>query len=293
MTHLKFILLLAIGVLVSCKQNLKAQGESPKKVEITLTKLWETDTLLQTCEAVRYDSKKNIIYVSNIGGMPAAEKDGDGTISILNENGEILNQNWVTGLNAPKGLNFFGSKLYVTDIDEIVRIDIETGAIEKKFKIENAIFLNDLDIDTNGDVYVTDSRTGKVHKLANEEVTLWVDLEGMSPNGIFVEKDRILIVSNNKGDFMAFNKKTKARSIVATGIVGGDGIVSIKEGYFVSTWPGELFFVENNEAVKIQDTKEQKLNTADIGIIPGKNILLVPTFFGNKVIAYKINTSYK
>ena len=55
----------------------------------------------------------------------------------------------------------------------------------------------------------------------------------------------------------------------------------------------QIYFVEKNSkgepAIKILDTKAQKLNTADIGIIPKKNILLVPTFFGNKVVAYKID----
>jgi hypothetical protein len=36
------------------------------------------------------------------------------------------------------------------------------------------------------------------------------------------------------------------------------------------------------------DTKEIESNTADIGFIPGENIVLVPTFFKNKVAAYKL-----
>lgn len=289
----QLLLLFGIVVLISCKKNKKETiVQEPIKTEIVLTKLWETDTLLKTCEAVRYHKEKGVIYVSNIGNVPPSEKDGDGSMSIINLKGEIINQNWVTGMNAPKGIHFYNDKLYVTDIDAIVKIDIKSGAIDKRIAVENAIFLNDLDIDTSGDVYFTDSSDSKIYKLVNDEVSLWLDLEDMNPNGILVEKDRILVVSFSKGDFIAIDKTTKKPSVLATGIVKGDGIVPIKEGYLVSTWPGELFFVDKNHqgetANKILDTKEEKLNAADISIIPEENILLVPTFFGNKVVAYKI-----
>jgi hypothetical protein len=289
----KLLLLVGIVVLISCKKNKKeATVQEPIKTELVLTKLWETDTLLKTCEAVRYNKDKGIIYVSNIGNVPPDEKDGDGSMSIINLKGDIINQNWVTGMSAPKGTHFYNGKLYVTDIDAIVKIDMESGAIEKRMGVENAIFLNDLDIDTHGDVYFTDSSDSKIYKLIKDEVSLWLDLEGVNPNGILVENDRILVVSFSKGDFIAIDKTTKKQTILATGIVGGDGIVPIKEGYLVSTWPGELFFVDKNHlgetATKILDTKEEKLNAADISIIPEENILLVPTFFGNKVVAYKI-----
>lgn len=292
----QLLLLFSIVVLISCKQKKKeVVTHEPIKTEINLTKLWETDTLLKTCEAVRYNKEKGVIYVSNIGNVPPSEKDGDGSLSIIDKSGKIINQNWVTGMSAPKGTHFYNDKLFVTDIDEVIEIDIPTNTINKKYKVNNAVFLNDLDIDTNGDVYFTDSSDNKVYKLVNGEVSLWLNIDGFNPNGILVEKDRILVVSFSKGDFVAIDKATKEQTVIATGIVGGDGIVSIKEGYLVSTWPGELFFVDKSflgdVATKILDTKDEKLNAADIDIIPEENILLVPTFFGNKVVAYKINSN--
>ncbi|WP_308993605.1 hypothetical protein QLS71_018080 [Mariniflexile litorale] len=294
MKYSTLLLAIIMVFVTSCKQVKKDTiAQAFIKTEIVLTKLWETDTLLKTCEGVRYDSKTATIYVSNIGGVPPDAKDGDGSISILNKDGGILNQNWATGMNAPKGISYYNGKLYVTDIDVIIKIDLKTGIIEKKFSVRDAVFLNDLDIDTNGDVYVTDSKGDKIYKLVNNEVNVWLDLVGESPNGILVEDNRILVVSSSQGDFISIDKKTKQRKVLATGIVRGDGIVPINEGYIVSTWPGEIYFVDENssniKAVKILDTKDEKLNTADIGIIPEENILLVPTFFGNKVVAYKID----
>lgn len=297
MTYSKLLIFVLGTIFYSCKESQKkpvqVTDKAEKEVTVVLEKLWETDTLLTTCEAVRYNAEENIIYVSNIGQVPPDKKDEDGSISILNKEGKIINQNWVTGISAPKGSNYFNGKLYVTNIDEIVKIDMKSGKIDKKYAVENAIFLNDIDIDKNGDVFFTDSRASRLYKLVNDEVSLWLDLKGVNPNGILVEKDRVLVASYSKGDFIAIDKQTKKRTVLATGIVGGDGIEPIDEGYIISTWPGEIFFVgknqHNNKAVKILDTKKEKLNAADIGIIPNENILLVPTFFGNKVMAYKIN----
>ena len=294
----QFLLLFSITVLVSCKSyKQETATQKTQKLEIVLTKLWETDTLLKTCEAVRYDIKKNVIYVSNMGNVPSDAKDGDGNMSIISTDGKILNHNWVPNMHAPKGSDYYNDKLYVADIDAILKIHTKTGDIEKTITVENAVLLNDVDIDINGDVYVTDSKDSKIYKLVNDEVSLWLDLAGLNPNGVFVEKDRILFASFSKGDFIAIDKKTKKQTIIGTGIPKGDGIVAIKQGYLISSWPGELFFVDKNfpgeAGIKLLDTKEQKLNAADIGLIPDKNILLMPTFFGNKVVAYKISSSYK
>lgn len=290
----QFLLFFIIMVLISCKPY-KQETTSQKSIKpvITLTKVWETDTLLKTCEAVRYDVNKHVIYVSNMGNVPTDAKDGDGSMSIISTDGKTLNKNWVTNMHAPKGANYYNDKLYVADIDAIIKIDIKSGLVEKTITVHNDVFLNDVDIDTNGDVYITDSRDSKIYKLVNDDVSLWLDVPELNPNGVLVEKDRILIASFSKGEFIAIDKNTKEQTVIATGIPKGDGIVPIKQGYLISSWPGELFFVDKNSpgapGIKLLDIKEEKLNAADIGIIPDKNILLIPTFFGNKVVAYKIN----
>ncbi len=297
MNYVKYLLILCFSILLCCKESKTEKQKVKHSVEVTLEKLWETDAILKTCEAVRYNPDKNLIYVSNIGNVPPDAKDGDGSISILDEDGNILTRDWVKGISAPKGSDLYKNTLYVTDVNEIVEIHIETGQVVNKYPVEDAVFLNDLSVDVNGEVYFTDSRGDRILKLVNAKVSPWLDLAGINPNGILVEKERILIVSYSNGNLISIDKKTKAKTTIATGIVGGDGIVSIDEGYLVSTWQGEIFFADrhlkNTKAIKILDTRAAKLNAADISIIKEKNILLVPTFFGNQVVAYKINTNYK
>jgi sugar lactone lactonase YvrE len=284
----KYISIVAIFIMM-----FQMSHSQTKKTEITLTKLWETDTVLKTAEAVRYHPEKDIIYVSNIGGVPPNKKDGDGYISLLSKDGKIVEKDWVTGINAPKGLNFFNGKLFVGDIDTVVEIDVETGKIENIHPITNAVFINDLDINANGDIYVTDSQDEKIFKLVNGESSLWLDLKGFYPNGILVEENRMLILSSSKGELIAIDKLTKEKTVLASGVRGGDGIVPINEGYLLSAFQGEIYFADksmvNSPAVKLLDTRANKLNTADMSFISKENILLVPTFYGNTVVAYKLD----
>jgi len=298
--YFKLIMLSIVVFLMACgnasnendSNELNENDSITKTTTIELVKLWQTDTLLITSEAVCFHPEMNTIFVSNIGNVPPDNKDGDGTISKIDTEGKIVEQSWVKGLSAPKGLGFFEDYLYVTDITELVKIKISTGEIEKKYPIEDAKFLNDVAIDSNGDVYFTDSGSDKVYLLKNDTVSVFKQIEGVNPNGVLVEEDRVLVIAYNGVGFIAINKETKEHNVLAKGIANGDGIVAIKEGYIVSAWNGEVFFVastENAEPVKILDTQEEKLNTADIGSIPGKNVLLIPTFFGNTVTAYQIN----
>ncbi|MCK5077576.1 MAG: ATP/GTP-binding protein, partial [Calditrichia bacterium] len=97
-----------------------------------LIEKWATKAEFKTPESVLYNQNLNILYVANINGSPA-EKNGEGFISQLSIDGKIVKLKWITGLNAPKGMGVFKNKLYVTDIDRIVEIDIKKNEITKEY----------------------------------------------------------------------------------------------------------------------------------------------------------------
>jgi hypothetical protein len=84
--------------------NNQAQAQQPQ-VEITkINKLWETTNDLKNPESVAYAPEQNVLFVSNVNGKPT-QKDQNGFISKVSpSNGSIIELNWVTGLNAPKGI---------------------------------------------------------------------------------------------------------------------------------------------------------------------------------------------
>ena len=100
--------------------------------------IWETDSSLKVPESVFLDANNQRLYVSNIDGKNAWEKDGKGSISILTLSGKILNPGWIKGLHAPKGMSMFQEYLIVADIDSVVIIDVVKGQVIKKIFIEGS-----------------------------------------------------------------------------------------------------------------------------------------------------------
>jgi hypothetical protein len=71
-----------------------------------LVKKWETDTLLKVPESVLYDADNKILYVTNIDGQPW-EKDNKGSVGKVGLDGKIITVDWVSGLQAPKGMALY------------------------------------------------------------------------------------------------------------------------------------------------------------------------------------------
>lgn len=291
MKHFTLIISLLL-VLMSCKSPRTADTGSEAATGHTyaLTELWKTDTLMRTCESVLYDNNRGILLVACINGSPA-EKNGMGYISMLQPDGKVANLEWVSGLNAPKGMGIHEGKLFVTDIDHLVIIDIEKAEIIEQIPVEGASFLNDISIDDDGTVYLSDSDTGILWKFSNGVFTPWVT-EGLErPNGLFVERDRVLLTSSLSQDLKVIDKATGEYETVTTGIGRGDGIeFTGKEGhYIVSSWAGEVFLVlPDFSKVSLLKTSEQEINSADIGFNIEEQVVYVPTFFDNRVVAYKL-----
>lgn len=293
MKNLFFLSLTLLFALSACKnagQDKKDMTAEEKITEFSLVEIWATDTLMSTCESVIFDEERNVLYVSNINSGPG-DKDGNGFISKLSPDGEILNLKWVTGISAPKGLGIFENLLYVTDINELVIIDIEKGKIIKKIPVEGAGFLNDIDVDSEGVVYISDSDTGKVHKYQDGEVSEWIT-EGLKrPNGIFIEKDRILLATSESQELISIDPTSGGLEVLVGEIGHGDGVefTGIDGYYLVSDWSGEIFIVDPDyNKTSLLNTKAESKNTADIGYNLKDKVVYVPTFFDNRVVAYRL-----
>ena len=260
-------------------------GNITKAQNHSLVKKWETDTLLKTPESVLFDAKAQLLYVSNIDGTPDG-KDGKGSIGKVALDGKIIVTDWVKGLNAPKGMGIYKNKLYVADLTEVVVIDIDKAAIIQHIPVEGSIFLNDITIDKNGTVYVSDTRAFKVFRIEKGfVVTLLQNLQG--PNGLLAVGSDLLIL--DKGSLV--NLIGGQLSKVAEGMdPSTDGIEMVKENeYIVSCWSGVIYYVfANGNKQTLLDTRAQKINSADIGYDAKKKIVYVPTFYKNSIVAYEL-----
>lgn len=251
-------------------------------------KLWETPNVLTTSESVCYDAVLQVLYVSCINGNPV-EKDQSGFIAKLSPDGNIVVLKWITGLNAPKGMGIYGDKLYVTDIDRIVEIDIKNSAIIKDYPVDKAKFLNDITIDPEGNVFVSDMSTGKIHRLSKGVVDTWLkDKQIGGPNGLLYE-DKEILIGTRAGIYSVRMEDKKIWHLVKdTG--GIDGLIADGKGnYIISDWMGKIQLVNpEKDPVVLLNTTDDGINAADIEFNPVDNILYVPTFGDNRVVAYEL-----
>jgi len=285
-----FIVFCFSGVSVSGVEQ--TRGDDAGGDAYTVTKQWETQQKLLLPESVLYDEERDILYVSNMNGKPA-EKNGQGFISKISLNGKIKVLKWVKGLNAPKGMALFEDKLYVSDIDRLVEIDVERGKVVAHYSAPGAQFLNDVAVDASGNVYVSDMSPANsvIYKLSQGSMTVWVRGPGISwPNGLYMEEKRLLVGNSGDGSLKAIMLADKSINTIAkigSGIDGlrGDG----KGNYFISDWQGKTSLVTaSGQIIVLIDTTASKINAADLEYIPSKKLLLIPTFFDNRVVAYTV-----
>ena len=161
----------------------------------SLTKKWETEATLKVPESVLVDAGRSVLYVSNIDGEPWGD-DGRGSIGKVGLDGKVIATDWVTGLSAPKGLALRGKLLYVADMNRVVVVDVEKGAIVDRIAVEGAQGLNDVTVDAGGVVYVTDSKAKRLYRIEQGKAALLIDnLKG--PNGVLAHQGSLYLLDGD------------------------------------------------------------------------------------------------
>jgi DNA-binding beta-propeller fold protein YncE len=249
-----------------------------------LVKQWETDSTLRQPESVVFDANSKILYVSNIGDF---DKAGDGAISKIGLDGKIISLEWVKGLSAPKGLGLYNNLLYAAEQNTVAVIDITTAAIIRRIPVEGAQMLNDIAVDSKGVIYVSDSKTNKVHRIENEKPSVYLE-NMMGANGLYVSGNSLYILT---GSTLQKADADKKLITVAEGIEGGgDGIEMINDHELIVTgWAGMIYEVKDDGSkLVLSDTRKNGINAADLGIDKSTKTIYVPAMKKNKVIAYKL-----
>ena len=261
-----------------------AQSVQPK---MELTKIWETLPGLKIPESVLYDSVTGLIFVSNIEGNPS-KKDSTGFISTLSADGKIIKADWVKAIDAPKGMAILNNHLFVSNIDEVVEIDIAAATIVKRYPISGSKFLNDIAIDPKtGMIFITDTETGVVYVMLNGKSSIWLqDALYKGANGLYLKDNQLYIGTGNSILQADILTGSVIVCIANTGSI--DGLFVASDNSFIySDWRGSVFIAAKNRKPRLLlSTAAQKVNAADFGVIPEKNMILIPTFGNNKVVAY-------
>jgi sugar lactone lactonase YvrE len=229
------------------------------------------------------------VFVSEINGFGV---DGDGQISVI-EAGQV--KLFAKGLDDPKGLAIIGQSLYVADNKHILKLalsgpkqgQVEVFAAASAFPV-TPLFLNDLEADLAGNLYVSDSgdlkgKGGAVYQInAQGQVRLLIngqqDSRILAPNGLLMDDtgDVLMVVDFASGILYSYNLATKQLLDIAVGFGGGDGVVHHANGsMFVSDWKnGKVFRLDMNGEVTALAATYQ--SAADIALTKDEKVLMVP-----------------
>lgn len=261
-----------------------------------VTQAWETPAEFLTSETVLYDARREVLYVTSFDNQFAQRDGPTGYISRVSLAGEILEREWVTGLNAPAGMAIRHDTLFVAERQNLAAIDIASGSVVARWEIPDAEFPNDVVIDADGTVYISDTRTSnwpdsRIYRFRDGTFDVWAN-EGISrANGLWIHDGYMLVGSSGDGFLKRIRiADGRVEPVVALGFGIIDGIRVAENGdYLVSCWEGQVYRISPaGEIVQILDTLPLGRNTADFEYLPDRRLLIVPTFLGNSVVAYNV-----
>lgn len=266
--------------------------------------LWQiSDPSIVNPESAYYSAEDNAIFVSNVVGGELT-KDGQGWISKISAEGELVAAKWVEGLNAPHGMRADRGKLWVADIDELVVIDIQSATVVSRIPIPGSVFLNDVAISDYDKVFVSDILSNRIYLVDRGQVTTFAEgPEMQSPNGLFTSGNNLFVAAwgnitdpdtfatDVPGNVFKLNITSGQKQQVTKVPLGNlDGIEQDLKGNLVVTdySSGQLIVV--NPTTGEQEQLISGLDAAaDIGFIPAKNIVLIPSLSQNTITAYQYN----
>ena len=283
----------------------QAAKEAPPKPAAEL--VYEVDGFSKP-EAILYDPEQDVYFVSNVNGDPLAS-DHNGFISKVSPEGKVIELKFIDGtdaktsLDAPKGMAIVGDLLYVSDITWVRIFDRKTGAPRGKLFAKGATFLNDLTVDNNGVVYVSDtgfksgeqgfakSGSDTVYRIDPKKVAteaLIRDKELGNPNGLVANADGLWAV-NAQGELFRVSSDGKKETSTKLAKGGLDGVVALEDGTFlISSWDGAGIYrgKPGGEFVKIVAALK---SPADIGFDSKRELLLIPSMNEDRLLAYKLS----
>lgn len=261
-------------------------------------RIWESSDL-PSPESIVFDQKRDVLYVSL---QAYGAKPGSGSIGKLSPEGKIISKVWVSGLTEPKGMVLFEGKLFVSDVKELIEVDIESGKIVKKYQAPGPNFLNDVAINAEGEIFVSDMFNSSIYKLDKErKFSLWLESPALeNPNGLLVQGDNLLVASwgsfsnqkpltAKKGNIISVSMASKKITRLTSSPVGNlDGIQAYQQNkLLVSDWvDGSVTYIDEKFSSQLILKLEQSVG--DIAWLEEKGILLVPLAKQGKIVAFKL-----
>jgi sugar lactone lactonase YvrE len=279
--------ILSALMLVFVATGCASANKVPQNAAVTMNKI----TGLKMPESV-VQGKDGRIFVSEINGFG---QDGDGQITVIDTSGKA--SVFVSGLDDPKGLAIIANHLYVADKNKVLKIspDGKKGVFASAEAFSGALhgspyFLNDLEADPQGNLYVSDS--GDVFGTGLGGAIFKINPQGQisliksavqeprvkAPNGLLADDlgNTLIVVDLSTGVLYSIEQSSGKWTELAEGFGGGDGLTHHSNGtMYISDWKnGKVFSVNTKGDVAL--VKGGYQSAADIALTKDERYIMVP-----------------
>jgi len=256
----------------------------------------------ETPESVLHDAEADVYLVSNIAGSPL-EKDDNGFISRVSPEGAVEELRWIDGadeavqIDAPKGMMILGDSLYVADIDCVRIFRRASGEPAGDVCFPEATFLNDIAVDGNNVLYVTDmgmragaeglepSGSDAIYRFAPSGRRARI-LEGEElgqPNGLAFGPRGGFVVTGGTGEIYQITPEGTRNPVLPPAERQLDGIVfTPDEGFLFSNWADSTVYRVAPDG-SVTKLVEGVPSPADIGFDEGRGRVMIPVFLQDEV----------
>ncbi|MCD4818709.1 MAG: SMP-30/gluconolactonase/LRE family protein [Candidatus Cloacimonetes bacterium] len=249
---------------------------------ISITMMLFSQNLLNQPESVEWDHIHAQWLVSNHATGEIVSIDSTGEQSIFSDT-----------LSSTRGLKVREDKLYAASNDGLAIFDLAGSYLENLIPIPEAVLLNDLDFDSQGNLFVSDYWDNKIYKINTElnSYELFIDYGIIAPNGlIFDEEFNRMLVCAHEGFptvIHSFDVSTaETELLLYPNFYSLDGFAcDIHGNIYVSSWYTDsvYMFEGNNINNNVEIAASGFNDPADIFINQTNNILAVPNFSDNSV----------
>jgi len=190
-------------------------------------------------ESCTYDESRGLIVAMN-RGMPRADVENDGYVSLINTDGSVHTTKWIGAtrdgllLEDPLGSAIRDGVLYTADIDHVRMFSIETGEPLGAHAVPGASMLNGFAVAADGTIYASNTRPESRVFRVTPDGTASIFLDGAplsAPNGVAIDNDGNVVIVNIDDDaVLTFSPAGELVRTEHAVQAGNDGLVILEDG---------------------------------------------------------------
>jgi hypothetical protein len=287
-----FTMIRLLSVLIA----LELLNVQPTTTARALELRWAADGFVHPTSVLLHPDGDKLL-ISN-GDGPAHQADGRGFISLLSLNGDLLNERFIDGLDAPTGMASVDGVLYVADLMRLRLFDLASGRPLGQISPPDAQRLTHLTAGADGRIFASDPYAATIYSISNGRAVRWSGSEQLSAPRALVVVGGELVIADGRATPGSQRSDAGQGGLKAIDLHSGllrqlnheldhgvhDGLAATEEGFFLSSsTEGRLY--------KIDAFGDETL----LFLVPGiadfilvGDLLIIPFTYDGLVRAYRM-----